>query len=168
MKEIKSFSQLQEAFLANLSHDELDLFADFWKNLIGCYSAWRLNFKNGEKEMANYKKQLLLGLFERKFLDPARLFYALKNAREDNSKFLPSVGEVISWCVSYSPPRQPPPPKQLEVEITQEQRSQNLQKLKYLMEGAKREEIRNIKDDEERKSALLAFVEKNVRVSGEH
>lgn len=70
---------------------------NLFKQLAGIYPAWRNAFKSTE-EIDNAKKQWLIAFQEVELNQVEWIERGLKEARQDTSPFLPSVGQFIDWC----------------------------------------------------------------------
>ncbi len=60
-------------------------------------TGWRAAFKS-QKEVDNYKQQLLKACFESGVHTIEQIDKGLAEARRDDSDFLPSIGKFINWC----------------------------------------------------------------------
>lgn len=79
------------------SQNDKDIVNYILKSLKSSKTAWRSGFKS-ELEVNAYKEQLLIACIENKINSMELVEFGLKNARKDDSDFLPSVGKFIQWC----------------------------------------------------------------------
>lgn len=70
---------------------------DLFKQLAGCYTAWRQAFRN-DAELKMAKQQWTVAMIEAGINTEEQIQRGLSRARQDTNPYLPSVGQFIEWC----------------------------------------------------------------------